>query len=61
VEDVLARRTRELFLDARASLTQAPKITAVLAAELGKDADWENGQIEAFRRLAFTYLPHPRG
>jgi glycerol-3-phosphate dehydrogenase len=61
VEDVLARRTRELFLDARASLDQAPRIAAVLATELGKDADWENGQIEAFRQLALTYLPNPRG
>lgn len=61
VEDVLARRIRELFLDARASVTQAPRVAAVLATELGKDADWENGQIEAFRRLASTYLPNPQG
>jgi len=61
VEDVLARRTRELFLDARASLARAPQVAAVLAAELSKNADWENGQIEAFRRLVSTYLPNPRG
>jgi glycerol-3-phosphate dehydrogenase len=61
VEDVLARRTRELFLDAHNSLAQAPRVAAVLAAELGKDANWENGQVEAFRRLALTYLPNPHG
>jgi len=59
VEDVLARRTRELFLDARASIAQAPKVAAVLSAELGKDVNWENGQVEAFRRLASTYFPNP--
>jgi glycerol-3-phosphate dehydrogenase len=58
VEDVLARRTRELFLDVRASLAEAPRVALILASELGKDGDWENGQIEAFRRLASTYLPH---
>ncbi len=37
VEDVLARRTRALFLDARASIEAAPAVAALLAAELGRD------------------------
>ena len=38
IEDVLARRTRALFLDARASLEAAPRVAALLARELGRDA-----------------------
>ncbi len=35
VEDVLARRSRLLFLDARAAADAAPAVAAVLADELG--------------------------
>jgi glycerol-3-phosphate dehydrogenase len=35
VEDVLARRSRLLFLDARAAATAAPAVAAILADELG--------------------------
>ena len=34
IEDVLARRVRTSFLDARAALKIAPKVASVLAAEL---------------------------
>ncbi|MFZ2287481.1 MAG: glycerol-3-phosphate dehydrogenase/oxidase, partial [Bacteroidales bacterium] len=37
VDDVLARRVRVLYLDARASVAMAPKVASVLAAELGRD------------------------
>ena len=36
VEDVLARRTRALFLDARAAMEAAPAVAKVLAKELGE-------------------------
>jgi glycerol-3-phosphate dehydrogenase len=39
VGDVLGRRTRALFLDARASIEAAPKVAFLLAAELGKGSD----------------------
>ena len=39
VQDVLARRTRALFLDARASIEAAPRVAALLAAELGRDEE----------------------
>lgn len=57
VEDVLARRTRALFLDARASMEMAPAVAQVMAVELGKDAVWEKVQVDAYRRLATGYLP----
>lgn len=57
VEDVLARRTRSLLLDARASMEAAPLVARLLAGELGRDAAWEQTQIEAFTSLAHGYLP----
>jgi glycerol-3-phosphate dehydrogenase len=57
VEDVLARRTRTLFLDARAAIAQAPEAARVLARELGRDSAWEAAQIAAFEKVARGYLP----
>ncbi|MCS6926200.1 MAG: glycerol-3-phosphate dehydrogenase/oxidase [Candidatus Binatia bacterium] len=56
VEDVLARRTRSLLLDARASLEAAPRVAQLLAAELGRDQAWVNAQIAQYRTLAQGYL-----
>jgi len=56
VEDVLARRTRALFLDARASVEAAPKIARVMAKELSKGKGWEKAQCEAFETVARKYL-----
>jgi glycerol-3-phosphate dehydrogenase len=55
VEDVLARRTRALLLDARASSEAAPAVARLLAAELGRDAAWEADQVAAYRQLARGY------
>ena len=41
VEDVLARRTRALFLRARAAIEMAPAVAAIMARELGRDREWE--------------------
>jgi glycerol-3-phosphate dehydrogenase len=57
VEDLLSRRTRALVFDARAAIAVAPAVAALLAAELGKDATWQAGQIAAFTTLAQGYLP----
>jgi glycerol-3-phosphate dehydrogenase len=57
VEDVLARRTRTLFLDARAAMAQAPEVARTLARELGRDSAWETAQVAAFEELATGYLP----
>ncbi len=56
VEDVLARRTRALLLDARAAQEIAPRAAELLAAELGHDAAWVAQQIASFRALARGYL-----
>ena len=58
VEDVLARRTRGLFLDARASIEAAPVVASLLADEFGRDRAWEAAQVRAFRDLAAGYLPN---
>jgi glycerol-3-phosphate dehydrogenase len=55
VEDVLARRLRLLFLDAKAAIESAPKVARLMAKELGRDAAWETAQIEAFETVAKAY------
>jgi glycerol-3-phosphate dehydrogenase len=56
VEDVLARRTRALFLDARAAIEAAPAVADVLARELGRDEGWKARQLESFRSVAAGYV-----
>jgi glycerol-3-phosphate dehydrogenase len=57
VEDVLARRTRALFLDATASMELAPRVASLMSAELGCDAGWQQQQVSDFLQLASGYLP----
>jgi len=57
LEDVLARRTRALLLDARASIEAAPRVAALLATELGRDSGWRDRQVSDFTELARGYLP----
>ena len=52
VEDILARRTRALFLNARAAVRMAPRVAELMARELGRDATWQAQQIAAFTELA---------
>jgi glycerol-3-phosphate dehydrogenase len=56
-EDVLARRTRALFLNARAAVEAAPRVAELMARELGRDVAWTADQIAAFGELARGYLP----
>lgn len=56
LEDVLARRTRALFMDARASLEAAPVAAHLLAKELGRDVTWEQEQIRQYGLVAANYL-----
>jgi glycerol-3-phosphate dehydrogenase len=57
VEDMLARRTRLLFLDAKASCEAAQKVAVVMAKELGEDQDWINQQLTAYYLVAKNYMP----
>ncbi len=56
VEDVLARRTRALLLNAKASIVAAPAVAALMAKELGKDEAWQQAQVEAYTELAQGYV-----
>lgn len=56
VEDVLARRTRSLFLNARAAIEAGSTVAAVMARELGRDERWQRQQVEDFTQLASSYI-----
>ncbi|WP_375584058.1 FAD-dependent oxidoreductase [Cyclobacterium xiamenense] len=56
VEDFLSRRCRILLLDAKAALHMAPRVAALMAAELGKDEEWIMSELEEFYKLAKKYL-----
>ena len=56
IEDVLARRTRILFLDAKASIEISRNVAELIASELGKDEKWIDEQISEFTKLAKNYL-----
>lgn len=57
IEDMLARRTRSLILDASAAENCAPTVAEIMAAELGYGKEWVEKEIEKFRRLVKNYLP----
>ncbi len=56
VDDVLARRVRVLYLDARASIALAPRVASVLASELGRDKKWEQDQVKEYTEMASAYV-----
>ncbi len=56
VEDVLARRTRSLLLDARASIEAAPRVAELLGDELDWDAARRRDEVESYTTLAKGYL-----
>lgn len=56
VDDVLARRTRALFLNARAALAAAPIVARLMANELGRDESWQRRQLEDFHRISDGFM-----
>jgi glycerol-3-phosphate dehydrogenase len=54
VEDMLARRSRLLFLDARLAARLAPRVAEILREETGLDP-----RADEFAGLAAQYLPTP--
>ena len=56
VEDVLARRTRALFLDARAAMESSPVVAILLAKELGRSDAWRERDLQQFLDLAKGYI-----
>ncbi|MFY7879215.1 MAG: glycerol-3-phosphate dehydrogenase/oxidase [Lacibacter sp.] len=59
LEDVLARRTRALFLDAQAAVEAAPLVAEIMMKELNKDAGWKDAQLQSFFELAKGYMITP--
>jgi glycerol-3-phosphate dehydrogenase len=57
VEDALARRTRALLLDAKATVQSAPLVASLMAKEMNKDENWISEQVSAFNETAKNYLP----
>ncbi|BAM99482.1 glycerol-3-phosphate dehydrogenase/oxidase [Blattabacterium cuenoti] len=55
IEDVLARRFRLLFLNAKKAIDIAPKVASLMAQELSRDEKWEKSQVESFKELAMRY------
>lgn len=57
VDDVLARRTRALFLDLEAARASAPVVARILASELDRDEEWQHAQLAAFSKTAALTVP----
>ena len=55
VEDVLARRTRALFLNSKAAIRAAPKVAKLMAQELGRDEAWQANQVVEFNKVALHF------
>jgi glycerol-3-phosphate dehydrogenase len=56
LEDVLARRTRALFLNARAAIAMAPRVADLMASELRWDEGTRTKQVDVFRNIAANYV-----
>jgi glycerol-3-phosphate dehydrogenase len=56
VEDVLLRRTRAMFLDAKAALECAPIVAKLMARELNKSDDWIKCQLLEIQVIAKKFM-----
>jgi glycerol-3-phosphate dehydrogenase len=56
IEDVLARRMRALFLNARAALEMAPMVADLMASELGWDGNEKMKKLMDFQATAKHYV-----
>ena len=56
VEDVLARRTHALFLNARAAIEAAPEVASLLGKELKRSESWMKEDLTRFLSLAEGYV-----
>jgi glycerol-3-phosphate dehydrogenase len=56
VEDVLARRSRSILLNAQASIDIAHEVARLMAEELDHSEAWQTEQVETFTELAEGYL-----
>ena len=56
VEDVLARRTRALFLNAGAAIKMADRVAGLMAGETKKNGEWRDRQVRDFLAVAQNYV-----
>lgn len=59
IEDVLARRNRLLFLDAKVAIQVAPIVASIMAKYLSKEKKWEMEEVENFTTMAKQYILVP--
>ena len=57
IEDILARRTRCLFMDAQATIDCAKDVADLMADERNYSREWTQEQVKEFTKLAENYLP----
>ena len=55
LEDILARRTRCLFLDAYETEKIAPKVAEIMAIELKKEKKWIIQELKNFNLILKNY------
>ena len=58
IEDFLARRSRLLFLDAKASIECAAGVAEIFKHELNLSDEWQQEEVLDFTKLARQYLLH---
>ncbi|KAA6311776.1 hypothetical protein EZS27_037166, partial [termite gut metagenome] len=56
VEDVLSRRVRLLYIDARAAIAAAEVVAKTIANELKKDQSWIDQQVQNLTAMAKQYI-----
>lgn len=56
LEDMLARRTRALFLDVKASIAIAPIVAELMANEWGLGDKWKDEQVRLYKQLTINYI-----
>ncbi len=56
VEDVLARRTRALFLNASAALQMATQVVTIMAQELQQGNAWKSQQLQLMLQVSSSFM-----
>jgi glycerol-3-phosphate dehydrogenase len=56
LEDVLARRIRLLYFNAKVAIQVAPEVARIMSKEMNKNADWTIKEINNFTTLASQYI-----
>jgi glycerol-3-phosphate dehydrogenase len=55
IDDVLARRTRALYLNSKAAIEMAPRVAELLAKELNHGPGWKEKQLAEFAEVAAVF------